>query len=565
MAFLFARRNMAPKEQKTIRDLFTKKEWDSLKATDPAIDLMATVSWQDPDNFTTLSTTVSELVNLFPESEDDSKPSDLNWRDLQKLSWTKYRTFGPLNASVNSKADYVASAGFSVYSDVYEIDLFLKDLFYSYRNRLYARTVGWMIRMLGEGELFILLVVDEEGNITARNLEPSKVGSSSDDFGLLTDPDDVSQALFYKYKTKNGFEFIPDTRFIIEPDYMTERTKALKDKFDRTKISELTRGNAKYKKIGGYRRFILHWKNLTGIYEYKRDTSSLSTVIEWINLYIKALRWGLDHKKALSAYTWSIQFDDTPAGKVAWHVWNKMSDIDKEKTNLMKPLSPGSRAFLMPGMKLGVYNPQIPSLSGNNQDLLNLSGAGARTPQDLWQGQTEGSTYASIRSTRPPLVAEIENLQSKLENFLKYEFLRACFNAKLAMGARLIAPGGKKHKLPDIYTDQWIYEIKNGKPKIKKIPVELCEAVKFTWPTVKLDEKPQEQANASLGSKHAGLRSIGVSSATIAKKFGIDDLSRERRKKALEDEEYGNPVSGVESEKDAEEEFKGKGIEGEGN
>lgn len=431
----------------------------------------------------------------------------------------------------------------------------MRDLFYSYRNKLYAKAVGWVIRMFAECELFLLLSIDEEGNTTVRALEPDRIGNATDS-GLITDPDDVTQTVFYKYSTSTD-EFIPDARWIIEPDYMKERMKILGDKVDQKLINPITKGKGgKYNKIGGYRRFILHWKNLTGIHEYKRDTASLSTVIEWINLLIKHIRWESDHKRALSAYTWEIKFSDEPAGKVSWTMWNKMTPTEKDATNLTKPLSPGSRVFMMPGMGLKVYNPQIPSMSGSNQDLFNISGASARTPQDLFQGQTAGSTYASIKSTRPPLVAEIENIQNKFENFLRYEFLRVCFAAKLAMGGSLVSPKGKKYKLPETYEVQWPTKIVKGKATFKKIDKELCEAAKFTFPSVQLDANPQERANMSLGSKHTGLQGIGVSNETIAKLLGVSDLSRERKRKILEEMEYGESISGAEAEKGIEEEFK---------
>lgn len=529
-------------KNKTVFERLTPKEKAALKKIDPSYDFWAAVGWQDPDNFATLAITVTEHADLFPEIEAYAvKPSDTNFRDIQKLCWVQYRTFGPLNASVNSKADYVAQSGFSVYSDIYEIDLFLKDLFYSYRNKLYARIVGWVIRMLAEGELFLLLALDDTGSITVRILEPSKIGSENEK-GLLVDPDDASQTLFYQYKTTDIEEYIPDARFLVEPDYMKEREKALGETLKKELINKITK--SKNGKTGGYRRFVLHWKNLTGIYEYLRDTSSLSTVIEWIKLYVKSLKWGLDHKRAQSAYTWGIKFDDGPAGKVAWHIWQKMTQAEKDATGLTKPLTPGSRIFLMPGMSLAVYNPNIRQLSGDNQDVLNLSGAGARTPQDLWQGQTAGSTYASVKSTRPPLVAEIENLQSKLGHFLKYEFLRVCLAAKIAHGGSLLTASGKKMKLPETYKETIVTEIVNGvATKTKKVDSELCEAVKFTFPKVQLADTPQDTANAALGSKHAGLHSIGVSSDTIARMFGVDDLSRERRKKMLEDTEISPPIA----------------------
>jgi hypothetical protein len=558
------------KDPQTLKDFFTDDEWAELVQQEPLLPFMASASWQDPANFSTVSTTVSDVSDFLSTQEGDEKPGDKGWRDLQKQCWIKYKTFGPLNSAVDSKADYVAQAGFSVYSDYLEVNEFLKDLFYHYRNKLYARVTGWVIRMLAEGELFKLLIVGEDGSMTVRSLDPTNIGSGNLDHGLLVDPDDVTQTVFYNYKTRKKNELIPDARFILEPEYMIEAVKRLGTAFDPKKVSELTKGKGKgsYSKIGGYRRFILHWKNLTGIYEYKRDTASLVTTLEWINLYTNALKWELDHKKALCAYTIESIFGDSVAGKVAWTLWQKMSPEAKEATNLTKPLTPGSRVFSMPGMTLKIHAPQLQALTGSNQDVLNLAGAGARTPQDLWQGQSAGATYASIRSSRPPLVAEIENLQSKLEHFLRYEFLRICFAAKLAMGGSVLVAGGKKLKLEETYKVPWVqYEVQQEeteepKATIAMIDVELCEVVKFTFPPIRLDPNPEQQANAYLGSKHAGLQSVGLSAETTMKKLGIDDMSREKKKQYLENATYGKPVTGSEHEQTLEKSFTKSGKDG---
>lgn len=548
----------------SIKDRFDKEEWAYLESLDKGtLEYLAATPWQDPDNIIQRSSTVTELIDLFPSQADykSAKPTDLNWRELQKQSYVRYRTFGPLNASVNSKADYVAEAGFSIYSDIYEINLFLNDLVYSFRNKLYFRAVGWMIRMQSEGEIFVLVALDEAGTATLRICEPDQMGQA-DDKGLIPDPEDITQTLFYKYYGSGKEELIPDARFILEPDYMKERAKPVIDKTPKEKFTELTTGGSQFKKVGGYRRFILHWKNLTGVLEYLRDTTSLSTVLEWINLYVKSLKWAVDHKRAISAYTWAFEFGDTPTGKVAWHVWNKMTVAERKATGLTEPFSPGSKVFCFPGLALKAYSPQIPSLSGSNQDLLNMAGAGARTPTDLWQGDSAGMPYASVKATRSPLTAEIENLQSKFGKFFRYELLRVCFTAKLAFGGKIISPTGKKVKLPPTYKIQWPTSIVNGTATFEEKDDELCNAVKFTFPTVKLIENPSEDANACFGSKHLGLQNVGVSDETLAKRFGIDDLSRERRKKLIEEQEFGKAITGPQGETQVEQTLENKGADG---
>lgn len=555
-----AKKTEEPQKPQTLRDFFDKSEWEKLKQDEPMLDLLASASWQAPANFATLATQSNVSVDYFPATGTGvEKPSDLGYRDLQQHCWSKFKTFGPLNAAVLSKADYVMESGFSVYSDVYELNEWLYDLWFSFRNKLYFRSVGHIIRMMAEGELFLLIAFSDEGQATVRVLEPSRIGEA-DDKGLLTDPDDVSQTIFYKYNNGKTVELIPDARFVMEPEFMIERQKALGDLFKPEQISELTKGKkGGFGKMGGYRRFILHWKNTTGILEYLRDTSSLSTTLEWINLYIMALKWELDYKRALCAYTWEINFEDSATGKVAWHVWSKMTAEQRQQTGLLDPFSPGSKVFMMPGMTLKIHNPNLPSQSGSNQDLLNLSGSGARTPMDLWQGQSAGATYASVKSSRPPLVAEIENLQSKAEKFYKYELIRVCLVGKLMVSPSFKNAAGKSLKVQPVYDYKWVDKVEGGKPAIKKVKREAVEFVKFTWPAVRLIENVDASATASLGSKHAGIYSLGVSAETIARQFGIDDLSRERRRQLVEIEEYGEIKTGAEAEQMVEQPKNGEG------
>jgi hypothetical protein len=333
--------------------------------------------------------------------------------------------------------------------------------------------------------------------------------------------------------------------------------------FDPAKILPATKGSGKYSKIGGFRRFVIHWKNLTGIHEYKRDIASLATTLEWNNLYIQALKWELDYKKALCSYTIEFDFQDTPTGKIAWSVWKKMDDAARAKTGLMSPLTPGSKIWTMPGMKIQIHAPQLqPLLRGSNQDLINLSGAGAKTPQDLFQGQSGGSSYSSLKSSRPPLTAEIDALQSKLENFLRYEFLRCCIQAKIAMGGNVLTPAGKGKKLMPTYKGRWVDTLVQGNANIIDIDVEPIEKIIITFPTIALENNAERIANSLLGSKHTGAYGMGASAATVTKRMGFDGFPLEKRRQIIEQDEYGEIVPGAAAEKTIEQQFNKQGADG---
>lgn len=528
---------------------------DELFKDDPIMKVMQAAIWQDPTSF---ASTYVDTPDYTLTPEGDEKPSDKNWRDIQQLCYSKYRNFGPLRAAIDDKADYTAGMGFSVYSTELELNEFLKELFFSRRNRLYYQCPGWIVRMQAEGELFLLLAFDETGTATIRVVEPSKIGEAEES-GLLTVPDDVTHTLFYEYMGTDGKELIPDISLLFEPEYIKIAPKI--DGYDESDVKK-SRGSAKYREIGGFKRFIIHWKNLTGIMEYKRDTSYFMAVLEAINLYWSAIKWELDHKKSQTAYTIVVTFKDSPLGLRTWFTWKSMSDDEKAATGLTRPLTPGSKVILPPGMDVNIKSPQMSALSGQNQDLLNISGAGAKTPQDLWQGQASGSTYASLKVSRPPFILNIENLQTKFKNFMLYDVLRACLWAKHKMGGKFISLSTKEYTLPEVYKAEWVQEVNVDKPKIIEIEVEPIEKIAFTFAQIKLLDAPEQLVNSLFGSKHGGVYGAGVSAETALKRFGVQDFDAEKRKQIIEQSHYGKPVDGVTAEKRAEEAFKATGAEG---
>ena len=116
-----------------------------------------------------------------------------------------------------------------------------------------------------------------------------------------------------------------------------------------------------------------------------------------------------------------------------------MSEDEKKATGLAGALTPGSRIFLRPGVKMEIKSPNLSKGTGENLDLLNMVGAGARTPQDLMQGQSSGATYASLKMSRNPFTISIENLQEKFKNFLVYRYFRTVFIA-----SRLLRPHSQR-------------------------------------------------------------------------------------------------------------------------
>lgn len=511
--------------------------WQELVEKDPAtaVSFSAMSPWQG----NTVVFGANPLAEVNP-SDKDSKGNNANWRDQQVACWELFRSFGPINAAISSKADSVAGSGFDAYSDNLEIKAFLKELIYGHHNRIDMRATGWMIRMLAEVETFLLLSIEEQPKlkgkrksplitekprIVIRTLEPSRIGEGSDT-GLILNPYDSTQTLFYQYKSSAGDEIIPDINIAYNP----ELEKLVSGKLgDGSKLAN-SRGKGPLFKELKYRRYVIHWKNLTGILEYERDTPAIASILEFANLYKNAVKWDLDFKKAQSSYAIVFKFEDSPAGKVVSRLWNGMTAEEKEKTGLTKPIKPGERIFVPLGMNIEIKAPNIQRLSGNNQDLIDLVGAGARTPMDLFQGQASGMPYAQVKASRSPLEMEIDNLQWKFGNFFKYSLLRGCFYLEAIING-----------FPDAFQIEEISEVVDGKPKFEKVDVEPVELVNLTFPLIKFESDPLSKVQAYLGTQNGGMTQIGMSEEDIFKSMGVRDYSRQKRKKILEEIQYGKP------------------------
>lgn len=519
-------------EQNTTEDI--KLSWNSpIPLTDKGInelnDRMQSISQTSPWQSKGTTTSVYSDINA-TDSLKDMKPDEANRSQLQKMCWHKYRYFPGLLSSIEDKADLVTGKGFSVYSINAKIQAVVDDTMYSQRNLLFESIGEWPRRMLAEGELFLLNIVDTNGDTTTRVVEPDKIEGAEDESGLVTDPDDVTKTLFYRYNKGNGdYVLIPSEEIIYNPEL--EKKLIGNSNYDAEKTKWAKNDDPAFKKFGGYYKYIIHWKNLSGITKIRRDTPTLRAVIQWANLYEDSIKWGLDYKKAQSSYAVVLEFADTPAGKFAYNVWAAMSDDEKKATGLSGTLKPGDRIFLRPGVVMKMLSPALSKGSGENLDLLNMVGAGARTPQDLMQGQSSGSTYASLKMSRNPFSINIENLQEKFRNFLVYRYFRAVFYCKSAI----------IQSFPTLFKKKVTTEVNKGKASFTYQMVEPARLIGISMPKIKLTED-EGVVRTMLGSKHMGLNSIGISKKAMAEELGFDDYDRQKRERMLEEEEYGEDM-----------------------
>lgn len=45
-----------------------------------------------------------------------------------------------------------------------------------------------------------------------------------------------------------------------------------------------------------------------------------------------------------------VSFNDSPDGRIAWHLWKNMSEEKRKKTGLTNPTKLGQTIFVMPGL-----------------------------------------------------------------------------------------------------------------------------------------------------------------------------------------------------------------------
>ena len=507
-------------------------------------------AWQQPGVGALVYQDILSTISAFGSQQHPTlKPFARQFRYEKNLCWEKYWYSPHVRMGMDTLVDWTCGAGFEVFSDNYEINEFLFDLFYSRRNKLWDGVCEWMLNMVVGGELFLLIILDAKGDIRVRVLEDAAIVGGNDGTGIIVDPDDPTQNLFYFIKYGTNYmtrrikdiaidELIPDVNILWNPELLKRAEGIMGFDLSKTERSKPQVSKSKFKDFGGYYRFILPWKNLLGMKNLTRATSPLCSIMEPLNLYYDGIRWLLDYVKACTSYANILDFADTPAGAIAIAAWRKMTKAEKEETGYTKIKHPGATLITPPGVAYKTEAPILPTMSGNLKDLINMVSAGLGIPVDISQGDTAQSTFASVKMTRNPLVIKTENLQAKKANFVKYEFCRLALHIKAVMSSSFHYQ----------YTIDEVVDFVEGKPIIKKVDRDAYRLVKVALPDISLYDDPNK-ANLWFGSKHAGAYGhLGLSQEDVAKKFSVDDLDRQRRKAALEQHRYGKRATSLDME-----------------
>lgn len=195
---------------------------------------------------------IEKSIKSLLENEETSPTKVLPWRINQENNWNLYLSNSNFYNNINTLVYGVAGEGFYIKSSDINLNKFLYELIISPKSKLYFNIYEWIVRILVQNELYLLVTVNELGEVSLKVLPPEMVGTKSDD-GIITTKE--GRAVYYKMYSG---EMIPDICVSSEPE--------LKNKVP-FKIPEQ---GGFFSRVGGFNKFIVCWKNLEGVTISKR-------------------------------------------------------------------------------------------------------------------------------------------------------------------------------------------------------------------------------------------------------------------------------------------------------
>jgi hypothetical protein len=483
----------------------------------------------------------------FPSPLIRDKEDTQNIRNaLQKTCWFKFHENPQVNTAVRGLVGRLAGAGFETSSGVRQIQEKIELVEKDHRNRLYNFWPKYVGRSLIEGELYLTLTVHTDGFIEVDFIDPSTVqDGGTDDTGIIFHPRKTLMPLFYNVRLENGdLDQIPSIYIARYPELISVASKN-KD-YDRSSQQMNRSRKRAYRPLRGYVRFIVSWEKG---FITRRSVSYLRTILKWLNHYENLKNYEIDHKKSSGAYAWTFNFEDI----TAFRTWLSLSDIDRKKTAVMQPMTPGSRLFLPPGMSLTAVNPKLASISGQDTDIMQMMTSGLNEASDVTTGSPAGS-YSSVRATRGPMSDRTSDEVAYFDRFLKYDFWSGVFFLMSTMSdfpetfevEEAVDFKATERKVPNADGfDDTKYQTEPIFGKVKKKPEDLVDVAYPVSETIEYEGR----ARAFLGVKHGPIaETLGIPNEDIAKKLGAGNYKRLRLRKATEDKQYPDLTYNIDAE-----------------
>lgn len=465
--------------------------------------------------------------------DSDKTEQEFDRSIINAEAWVKYVEDAFVGSAIDRLAGRVAGRGFNISSHIYELQEFIDEIVDSPINELYSSYLGYAIRKMVEYELFLRCTIHNDGFVEFDVIEPKDItGMGSTNLtttGIIPHKTKATLPVWYRVRkpksgtqVSNDFTLIPSIYHVYMPDLAKMYTEEDLKSFGATvtPVNEILE-----KRSGGavrYSTFVMSWRN--GVKEIIRNVSKLRTIFEPLEDYKQNKKWRSEYMKALTSYFIFYEFED----KMSWYRWQALSDEKKRETGLLQPLRPADRLLLPPGVKGTIQNPNLPKLSGDDEDLLKWMATAANTPYDIFASDSKGPTYASTKSSRPFYMDYINDWQGWTETFFVMDFFRFVFWVKSKLD--------KRFKF--YYPQEVCVGFKNKKPvfETKKIPA--YKLISCNFPASQ-ETALQDVANGVLGSKRGDLTwHLGISKKTEAQKLGIQNYEVELMKRAQEEKTY---------------------------
>jgi len=496
-------------------DLTVEQEIENLSE-----EAIAKISFSSPWSYGTQQDNKADADGFSRSSTNKDAVSD-DREEIQTLCWSMYHSNPQVNTSVRGAVGRLVGYGFDTSSDNLKINKEIKSTIYDKRNRLYDLLPKYITRYLLEGELFLVLTVHKDGFIEIDFIDPSNVSGAGDE-GILYHPSKAWMPLAFNIKTgENG----TNTENVIIPSiniaYFPEMTSVLKrvKGFSEDALMKSETKEKEYKKVGGFKRFMLYWDR--GVLTY-RSTGYLRTVLQWLNMYENLKKYEIDHKKSSGAYLWTFTFTDIKAYKL----WLSMTDEQRQNTGIMAKKVPGSALILPPGVTCTVQNPNLPKISDADTDILHMITSGLNEPEDISTGQS-GGTFASVKASRAPMSDRVSDEVEGLNKFLIHDFWGSIFHLK-----------NKVVNFPNKFKVEEAVDFKNNEPVFEMVEKTPEEMIEITFPTSELVDY-EGRAKSFLGVKHGSTNTtLGLPMSSIAKKLGIYNYKRARLQNETEIKKY---------------------------
>jgi len=440
---------------------------------------------------------------------------------INATAWDKYIKDAFVRTSIERIVGRITGEGFQFYSENWKINRWIDRIVYDVRNELYSSISGFVTRKLVESELFLKLTVHEDdGFVEVDIIEPGMVED------IIAHKRKNNLPLFFKVRTDpkeaakgSGYVFYPSVYVGYLPKLALEydQTKG----FDPKDVEQNPDVKKKSRNKLLYRSYVLNWR--FGVKEMDRYVSSLRTVFEPIEDYKEAKEWRFEYMKAISSFFIFYQFED----QKTWVRWLALPEEKKKETGLAQPLRPADRLFCPPGVKPLLLNPNLPRLSGEDEDFLKWISGGLRQPYDITSSDIKGPTYASVKGSRTPYLDFISDVRDMARNFFINDFWKFIFFTKGCFDRYFVD-----------MTVREAVEFKAKKPKFRDVVKRPESLIKVSFP-MSAEVDMLNVANASLGSKRGSLTyHLGTPKSLTADKLGIGDYHNQLLYRATEEERY---------------------------